>query len=101
MKNKLQKGMAIFLAIVLLQMVIIAPVKAYEIGEYASLSNYGYQACMSQNGNYIEIEQMMYASGEKNFPSYYYAYPKATTYQNRKTTVVNLSEAVEMPKKRK
>lgn len=85
MKNKLQKGMAIFLAIVLLQMVIIAPVKAYEIGEYASLSNYGYQACMSQNGNYIEIEQMMYASGEKNFPSYYYAYPKATTYQNRKT----------------
>ncbi len=85
MKQKLKKGMAIFLAIVLLQLAVITPVKAYEIGEYAKLENYGYYACMSKNGNNVEIEQMMYHDGRKNYPSYFYTYPKGVTYQKRKT----------------
>lgn len=85
MKNKLQKGMALILTVLLASVTIMPPVKAYEVGEYAKLENFGYQSCMNWNGGYLEIEQMMFFDGNKNFPSYYYTYQGTPCYQNRKT----------------
>lgn len=85
MKNKLQKGMALIIAVLFAIVAIMNPVEAYEVGEYAKLENFGYQSCMNWNGGYSQIEQMMYFDGNKNFPSYYYTYQGTPCYQNRKT----------------
>lgn len=85
MKNKLQKTMAIVLAMLLTSIAMLSPVKAYEIGEYAELNNYGAQQCMYWNGDYAGIEQLMYYDGNKNFPAYYYTYNGIPKYYGRKT----------------
>jgi len=85
MKNKLQKTVAIMLASIFCLLAGVAPVRAYEIGEYVRLENYGAQQCMSKNGIYLEISQLMHYNGTKSFPAYFYTYHGGYNYHGRKT----------------